>query len=155
MDLKEIGFNTRNWVDSTQDRDKQRAVVNVALYSEFQNHGIIVFLCFNGVVIPAQCTATFLRSIVLSWSYMYKIDLLKSNATYVLVFFLKLHKIKIRLERSKINLQTYRKVKSILYSCLCQLSKNTFLFRIQIRFAIINDLRSCSNTIYTYLYGMM
>ena len=22
MDLKEIGFNTRNWVDSTQDRDK-------------------------------------------------------------------------------------------------------------------------------------
>ena len=31
MDLKEIGFNTRNWVDSAQDRDYWRALVNAAL----------------------------------------------------------------------------------------------------------------------------
>ena len=28
MDLKEIGTNTRNWVDSAQDRDYWRAHVN-------------------------------------------------------------------------------------------------------------------------------
>ena len=32
MDLKEIGFNTRNWVDSAQDRDYWRALVNAALH---------------------------------------------------------------------------------------------------------------------------
>ena len=31
MDLKEIGINTRNLVDSAQDRDFWRALVNVAL----------------------------------------------------------------------------------------------------------------------------
>ena len=31
MDLKKIGVNTRNWVDSAQDRDYWRAPVNVAL----------------------------------------------------------------------------------------------------------------------------
>ena len=31
MDLKEIGMNTRNWVDSAQDRDYWRALVNAAL----------------------------------------------------------------------------------------------------------------------------
>ena len=31
MDLKELGINTRNWVDSTQDRDYWRAHVNAAL----------------------------------------------------------------------------------------------------------------------------
>ena len=31
MDLKEIGINTRNWVDLAQDRDYYRARVNVAL----------------------------------------------------------------------------------------------------------------------------
>ena len=31
MDLKEIGVNTRNWVDSPQDRNYWRALVNVAL----------------------------------------------------------------------------------------------------------------------------
>ena len=30
MDLKEIGINTRNWVDSTQDRNYLRAPVNAA-----------------------------------------------------------------------------------------------------------------------------
>ena len=28
MDLKEIGINTRNWVDLAQDRDYWRALVN-------------------------------------------------------------------------------------------------------------------------------
>ena len=31
MDLKEIGINTRNWVDSAEDRDFWRALVNAAL----------------------------------------------------------------------------------------------------------------------------
>ena len=31
MDLKEKGINTRNWVDSAQDRDYWRALVNAAL----------------------------------------------------------------------------------------------------------------------------
>ena len=31
MDLKEIGINMRNWIDSAQDRDYRRAIVNVAL----------------------------------------------------------------------------------------------------------------------------
>ena len=30
MDLKEIGINTRNWVDSAKDNDYWRALVNVA-----------------------------------------------------------------------------------------------------------------------------
>ena len=35
MVLKEIGLNTRNWVDSTQDRDYWRALVNAALNLRF------------------------------------------------------------------------------------------------------------------------
>ena len=31
MDLKEIGINTKNWVNSAQDRDYWRALVNAAL----------------------------------------------------------------------------------------------------------------------------
>ena len=31
IDLKGIGINTRNWVDSAQDRDHWRALVNVTL----------------------------------------------------------------------------------------------------------------------------
>ena len=31
MDLKEIGINVGNWVDSVQDRDYWRALVNAAL----------------------------------------------------------------------------------------------------------------------------
>ena len=31
MDLKEIGINTRSWVDSAQDKDYWRALVNSAL----------------------------------------------------------------------------------------------------------------------------
>ena len=31
IDLKQIGINTRNWVDSAQDRDYWIAFVNVAL----------------------------------------------------------------------------------------------------------------------------
>ena len=31
MDLEEIGINARNWVDSAQDRDYWRALVNAAL----------------------------------------------------------------------------------------------------------------------------
>jgi hypothetical protein len=31
MDFKEIGFDTRNWVDSAQDRDYWRDLVNAAL----------------------------------------------------------------------------------------------------------------------------
>ena len=31
IDIKEIGVNSRNWVDSAQDRNYWRALVNVAL----------------------------------------------------------------------------------------------------------------------------
>ena len=31
MDIEEIGINTRNWVDSTKDRDYWRALANAAL----------------------------------------------------------------------------------------------------------------------------
>ena len=31
MDLKEIGINTRNWVDSTQEKGHWRGLVNAAL----------------------------------------------------------------------------------------------------------------------------
>jgi hypothetical protein len=31
MNLKEIGMNTRNWVDLAQDRDYWRSLVNAAL----------------------------------------------------------------------------------------------------------------------------
>ena len=31
MDLKEIGISTRNWVDSAQDREYWRVILNVAL----------------------------------------------------------------------------------------------------------------------------
>ena len=31
MDCKEIGINTRNWIDSATDRDYWRALVNAAL----------------------------------------------------------------------------------------------------------------------------
>ena len=31
MDLKEIGINTSNWIDSAQDTDCWRALVNAAL----------------------------------------------------------------------------------------------------------------------------
>jgi len=31
MDLKEISINTRNWIDSAQDRNYWRPLVNVAL----------------------------------------------------------------------------------------------------------------------------
>ena len=35
MDLKEIGINMRNWVDSVQDTDYWRVLVNVALNIRF------------------------------------------------------------------------------------------------------------------------
>ena len=31
MDLEEMGIDAGNWVDSAQDRDSQRALVNAAL----------------------------------------------------------------------------------------------------------------------------
>ena len=32
MNIKDIGVNTRNWVDSAQDRDDWRALVNAGLF---------------------------------------------------------------------------------------------------------------------------
>ena len=37
MDLKEIDVNTRNWVDSAEDSDYWRALVNAALNLQVQN----------------------------------------------------------------------------------------------------------------------
>ena len=35
MDLDEIGINAENWIDSAQDRDYWRALVNAALNLRF------------------------------------------------------------------------------------------------------------------------
>jgi hypothetical protein len=40
MDLKEIGINTRNWVDSAQDKVYWRVFVNVASNPGSISHGI-------------------------------------------------------------------------------------------------------------------
>ena len=40
MDLKEIVTNTRNWVDSAQDRDYWRTFVNAALNLGSISHGV-------------------------------------------------------------------------------------------------------------------
>ena len=37
MDLKEMCINTMNWVDSAQDRDWKRALVNLALNLQAPN----------------------------------------------------------------------------------------------------------------------
>ena len=39
INLKEIGISTRNWVDSAQDRDYSRALVNAAL----NRHGVRLY----------------------------------------------------------------------------------------------------------------
>jgi hypothetical protein len=31
MDMREIGWNGMDWIDVAQDRDKQRALVNMAM----------------------------------------------------------------------------------------------------------------------------
>ena len=46
MDLEEIGMNARNWVDSAQDRDYWRTLVNVALNLRFG--------CMNGYFYPFE-----------------------------------------------------------------------------------------------------
>ena len=38
MDLEEIGINARNWVDSAQDRNYWRALVNAALDVILRSH---------------------------------------------------------------------------------------------------------------------
>ena len=40
MDLKEMGISTRNWVDSAQDRDYWRALLNVTEASGSTSHGV-------------------------------------------------------------------------------------------------------------------
>ena len=41
MDLKEIGMNTRNWVESAQDRNYWRDYVNAVLNPPaFISHGV-------------------------------------------------------------------------------------------------------------------
>ena len=49
MDLKEIGINTRNWVDSTQNRDYLRALVNAVIEPpDSISHGFsLLLLCFT------------------------------------------------------------------------------------------------------------
>ena len=49
MDLKEIGINTKNWVDSTQDRDYWRAFVNAALNLRVPKAMELVNTCINYV----------------------------------------------------------------------------------------------------------
>ena len=45
MDLKEIGVNKRNWIDSAQDRNYWRALMNASSsLLSFISHGVSVFI---------------------------------------------------------------------------------------------------------------
>ena len=73
MDLKEIGINTRNWVESAQDRDYWRALVNDTeppgsirhLVSSFGNMNFTNFymctyiLIWNSTLFPLKEVAQF------------------------------------------------------------------------------------------------
>ena len=54
MDLKEIDINTRNWVDSDQDRINWRAVVNAALIHEVSYYQKIDFSTTIGLVMQVE-----------------------------------------------------------------------------------------------------
>ena len=43
MNLKGIGVNTMNWVDSAQDKDYWRVLVNTAL-NHCISHGVIIII---------------------------------------------------------------------------------------------------------------
>ena len=49
MNLKEIGINTRNWVDLAQDRDYWRTLVNAALNLQVQQTIELVILLFIAI----------------------------------------------------------------------------------------------------------
>ena len=57
MDLKEIGINTRNLVDSAEDRDYWRALVNAALNLRVLHtmELVIYFVKKNGLVDYHRC----------------------------------------------------------------------------------------------------
>ena len=68
MDLKEMGINMSNWVDSAQDRDYWRALLDVALNIRFHKplselvnvHSILVLLIIiNLLIISTQRNMTF------------------------------------------------------------------------------------------------
>ena len=48
MDLEEIGINAGNWVDSAQDRDEWRVLVNAALILRDPNAKELVIKAFSG-----------------------------------------------------------------------------------------------------------
>ena len=67
MDLKEIGIDTRNWVDSAQDWDYWRALVNAALYlSKLANW--LVVLCLIKVRHNQQTICHLNQHLALSYS---------------------------------------------------------------------------------------
>ena len=51
LDLKEIGINTKNWVDSAQDRDYWRALVNAGSIS----HGVSTVITTEHLIIAQGC----------------------------------------------------------------------------------------------------
>ena len=68
MDLKEIGVNARNWVDSTEDRDCWRALVNAAFNLRVPSvMGLVILLICLVFVLVSTPLST--HRIILEFSF--------------------------------------------------------------------------------------
>jgi hypothetical protein len=77
--LKEIGINTRNWVDSTQDRDYWKALVNAALILRISE-------AMDLVIIYLFTYTPSLLSVLLEFFSFSIIHLIQSKCFYALDF---------------------------------------------------------------------
>ena len=59
MDLKEIGINTRNWVDSAQDRDYRRKNLKLIGYKNIKKGRSFIFISLFSIIIFNNFLALF------------------------------------------------------------------------------------------------